>query len=97
LRDLETDVKVEAASAGEQVGQTESTAEERGRSLPERFDVRLAALVGPEAEDEADPLLRTLTAVLLAHRHLTVTYGLPDPAAEELEEASRNLPPPEWS
>lgn len=88
LRDLEADVMAEAAPAAGQ--RDASTPEERTWALWEQFGERLAALVGIEAKDEPEPILGTRTALMVADRHLTVAFGLPDPAEAELEEAKQD-------
>jgi hypothetical protein len=75
LRLLDRDVR---DAAGQESG---TSVEVRRGRLWDTFGDRLHSLLGPEAQHAPDPILRTLTALLLADRYLNVAFGLPDPTA----------------
>ena len=77
LRQLDGDVR----AAGTE--ESETSVELRRKILWDTFRDRISALVGTEAQDAPDPILRTRTAALLANRHLGVVFGLPDPGARD--------------
>jgi hypothetical protein len=83
LHDLEDEVR-EAANRKAASLSKDSVAQ-RTEALWEVVGERFKSLVGPEATDAPDPLLRTRTALLLADRNLSVTFGLPDPAEHSEE------------
>jgi hypothetical protein len=74
LRQLDEDVRNAATH------ESETSVELRRRILWDTFRDRIAFLVGTEAQDAPDSVLRTRTAVLLVNRYLGVAFGLPDPA-----------------